>query len=195
MTRLIGGTAGGRRLRTPPGAATRPTTDRVREALFSSLESSLGGLDGLRVLDLYAGSGALGLEALSRGAALLTAVEHDRRTARLVEANARDVGLGPVEVLAQPVGRALAAPPRAAYDLVLADPPYDVPDVELAQALALLVGQGWVAPGGTLVVERSARSPEPAWPDGLEPQRRKAYGETALWYVRAALPTPREDDR
>jgi 16S rRNA (guanine966-N2)-methyltransferase len=206
VTRLIGGSAGGRRLRTPPGAATRPTTDRVREALFSSLEASLGGLDGLRVLDLYAGSGALGLEALSRGAGLLTAVEHDRRTARLVEANARDVGLGPVEVVAQPVGRALAAAPRAAYDLVLADPPYDVGEVEVAQVLALVVGHGWLAPGGTLVLERSARSPEPTWPDGLEPLRRRAYGETALWYVRAtslvepaeaveAGPDPREDDR
>lgn len=188
MTRLVGGSAGGRRLRTPSGAATRPTTDRVREALFSSLESSLGGLDGLRVLDLYAGSGALGLEALSRGAAALTAVEHDRRTARLVEANAREVGLGPVEVLARPVGRALAAPPRAAYDLVLADPPYDVAEADVADVLALLVQQGWIAPGGTLVLERSARSPEPAWPAGLEPERRKAYGETALWYVRATSP-------
>lgn len=206
MTRLVGGSAGGRRLRTPAGAATRPTTDRVREALFSSLESSLGGLGGLRVLDLYAGSGALGLEALSRGAAALTAVEHDRRTARLVEANARDVGLGPVEVVARAVDRVLATAPRAAYDLVLADPPYDVTEAEVSRVLALLVEHGWVAPDATVVLERSARSPEPAWPTGLEPERRRAYGETALWYVRATslvepvepaepAPDPREDDR
>lgn len=206
MTRLVGGSAGGRRLRTPAGAATRPTTDRVREALFSSLESSLGGLGGLRVLDLYAGSGALGLEALSRGAAALTAVEHDRRTARLVEASARDVGLGPVEVVARPVDRVLATAPRAAYDLVLADPPYDVTEAEVSRVLALLVEHGWVAPDATVVLERSARSPEPAWPPGLEPERRRAYGETALWYVRATslvepvapaepAPDPREDDR
>jgi len=206
VTRLVGGSAGGRRLRTPAGAATRPTTDRVREALFSSLESSLGGLGGLRVLDLYAGSGALGLEALSRGAAALTAVEHDRRTARLVEANARDVGLGPVEVVARPVDRVLATAPRAAYDLVLADPPYDVTEAEVSRVLALLVEHGWVAPDATVVLERSARSPEPAWPTGLEPERRRAYGETALWYVRATslvepvepaepAPDPREDDR
>lgn len=203
MTRLIGGSAGGRRLRTPPGDATRPTTDRVREALFSSLEASLGGLDGLRVLDLYAGSGALGLEALSRGAASVTAVEHDRRTARLAEANARDVGLGPVEVVAQPVARALAARPRAAYDLVLADPPYDVGEPDVGRVLALLVEHGWLADDATVVLERSARSPEPTWPAGLEPVRRRAYGETALWYVRpTSLVEPvetispsREDDR
>lgn len=185
MTRLIGGSAGGRRLRTPPGAGTRPTSDRVREALFSSLESSLGSLDGLRVLDLYAGSGALGLEALSRGAEALTSVESDRRTARLVEDNARTLGFRRVEVVALPVARFLAAQPRAAYDLVLVDPPYAVTEVELGQVLHLLTSHGWLDPGATLVVERSARSPEPAWPPGWGSERRKDYGETTLWYVRA----------
>src|SRR5689334_5896095 len=102
MTRIIGGTAGGRRLQTPSGDATRPTSDRVREALFSALESQLGSLHGLRFLDLYAGSGAVGLEAGSRGAAAVTLVESDRRTARLVEANARTVGV-PAQVIAQSV--------------------------------------------------------------------------------------------
>src|SRR5689334_7957728 len=103
MTRIIGGTAGGRRLRTPTGDATRPTSDRVREALFSTLESQLGSLTGLRVLDLYAGSGAVGLEAMSRGAGVVTAVESDRRTAGLAQDNARTLGFHRVEVLAQPV--------------------------------------------------------------------------------------------
>lgn len=195
MTRIIGGTAGGRRLRTPSGDATRPTTDRAREALFSRLESLLGPLDGLRVLDLYAGSGAVGLEALSRGAAVLTAVEHDRRTARLVADNARTLGFRAVEVVALPVARALAEPPRAPYDLVFADPPYDLDVVEVDQVLALLAGHGWLHPDGVLVLERSSRSAEPGWPDGWEVERRKDYGETALWYVRAASPppTPRQE--
>ena len=185
MTRLIGGTAGGRRLRTPPGDGTRPTSDRVREAMFSSLESSLGSLEGLRVLDLYAGSGALGLEALSRGAAVLTSVESDRRTSRLVQDNAATLGFRKVEVVALPVARFLAQTPRAAYDLVLVDPPYAVTEVELGQVLHLLTSHGWLDADATLVLERSARSPEPAWPPGWERSRRKDYGETTLWYVRA----------
>lgn len=185
MTRLVGGTAGGRRLRTPPGSGTRPTSDRVREAMFSSLESALGSLEGLRVLDLYAGSGALGLEAVSRGAQVLTSVESDRRTARLVQDNARSLGFAMVEVVALPVARFLAQQPRAAYDLVVVDPPYAVTEVELGQVLHLLTSHGWLDPDAVMVVERSARSPEPAWPPGWASERRKDYGETTLWYVRA----------
>ncbi|SDT19485.1 16S rRNA (guanine966-N2)-methyltransferase [Nocardioides scoriae] len=185
MTRIVGGSAGGRRLRTPPGSGTRPTSDRVREALFSSLESELGPLTGLRVLDLYAGSGAVGLEAVSRGAGVLTSVESDRRTARLVRDNAGTLGFRRVEVVALPVARALSQHPRAPYDLVFADPPYAVGEVELGQVLHLLVAHGWLATTAVLVVERSARSPEPDWPAGWERVRHKAYGETALWYVRA----------
>lgn len=185
MTRVIGGSAGGRRLRTPPGDGTRPTSDRVREALFSSLESSLGTLAGLRVLDLYAGSGALGLEAVSRGAEVLTSVESDRRTARLVQDNAATLGFRKVEVAALPVARFLAQQPRAPYDLVLVDPPYATTEVELGQVLHLLTAHGWLDDDATLVVERSARSPEPAWPPGWGRERRRDYGETTLWYVRA----------
>ncbi|MGO4258828.1 16S rRNA (guanine(966)-N(2))-methyltransferase RsmD [Marmoricola sp. RAF53] len=183
MTRIIGGSARGRRLRTPTGDATRPTSDRVREALFSALESQLGSLHGLRVLDLYAGSGAVGLEAGSRGAAAVTLVEQDRRTAALVEENARTVGVE-ASVLAQPVARVLATAPRAPYDVVFLDPPYPLGEDELAEALGLLVSQGWLSDGAAVVVERSARSVEPAWPGGLEGPRIKKYGETVLWYVR-----------
>jgi 16S rRNA (guanine966-N2)-methyltransferase len=185
MTRIIGGTAKGRRLRTPEGSATRPTSDRVREALFSALEAQLGSLAGLRVLDLYAGSGAVGLEAASRGAVAVTAVESDRRTAALVSTNARALDL-PVEVVAQPVARALAAAPRAPYDVVFADPPYPLPDTEVVGALELLLRHGWLAPGAAVVVERSARSVEPAWPAALGQARQKKYGETVLWYLRRA---------
>jgi 16S rRNA (guanine966-N2)-methyltransferase len=185
VTRIIGGSAGGRRLRTPTGDATRPTSDRVREALFSTLEAQLGSLTGLRFLDLYAGSGAVGLEAMSRGAGVVTAVESDRRTARMIEANAAAVRFAKVEVLAQPVTRALSLHARAPYDVVFADPPYPVDNADLEHVLALLRPHGWFSPGAVVVVERSARSVEPAWPAGLVRTRRKDYGETVLWYLRA----------
>jgi 16S rRNA (guanine966-N2)-methyltransferase len=190
VTRIIGGSAGGRRLRTPTGEATRPTSDRVREALFSALESQLGSLTGLRFLDLYAGSGAVGLEAMSRGAGVVTSVESDRRTARMVQDNAGSLGFRKVEVLAVPVERALGQHPRAPYDVVFADPPYPLDNADLEQSLSLLVSHGWVAPGSVLVVERSARSVEPAWPAGLVRDRAKEYGETVLWYVRAGSDDP-----
>jgi 16S rRNA (guanine966-N2)-methyltransferase len=183
MTRIIGGSAGGRRLRTPPGDATRPTTDRVREALFSALEAEFGTLRGLRVLDLYAGSGAIALEAASRGAVGVTAVESDRRTARLVAENATTLGFD-VEVRAQPVAGALGTSPDQPYDVVYLDPPYPMPADEVAHALELLVAHAWVQPGGAVVVERSARSVEPRWPEGLQLRRKKKYGETVLWYLR-----------
>jgi len=183
MTRIIGGSAGGRRLQTPPGVATRPTADRVREALFSALEAEFGSLHGLRLLDLYAGSGAVALEAASRGAVGVAAVESDRRTARVVAANAASLGFD-VDVRAQAVATVLAVPPPAAYDVVYLDPPYPLASEEVARVLGLLVAHGWVVPGGTVVVERSARSVEPGWPDGLVPLRRKKYGETVLWYLR-----------
>lgn len=183
MTRIIGGSAGGRRLQTPAGDATRPTADRVREALFSALEAEFGSLHGLRVLDLYAGSGAVALEALSRGALAATAVESDRRTAGLIAANAQALRFD-LDVRAQPVAAVLATGPGAAYDVVFLDPPYPMPSDEVATTLALLVDHGWVLPGGAVVVERSARSVEPTWPDGLEMRRRKKYGETVLWYLR-----------
>jgi 16S rRNA (guanine966-N2)-methyltransferase len=182
MTRIIGGTAGGRRLQTPPGDATRPTADRVREALFSALEARFGTLRGLRFLDLYAGSGAVGLEAASRGAAAVTAVESDRRTARLVAANAASLGVD-LDLRAQSVAAVLATSPAAPYDVAFLDPPYPMPSDEVARALALLVQHDWLEPGGAVVVERSARSVEPTWPPGLHPQRRKKYGETVLWYL------------
>jgi 16S rRNA (guanine966-N2)-methyltransferase len=183
MTRIIGGAAGGRRLRTPTGDATRPTADRVREALFSALEAELGSLQGLRFLDLYAGSGAVGLEAASRGAVAVTAVESDQRTARLVAANATALGFD-IDVRARSVSATLATSPGSAYDVVFLDPPYPVATEDVTGVLALLVANGWVSPDGVVVVERSARSVAPAWPEGLELRRNKKYGETVLWYLR-----------
>ncbi|NEE03633.1 RsmD family RNA methyltransferase [Phytoactinopolyspora halotolerans] len=108
MTRIVAGVAGGRRLQVPPGQSTRPTSDRVREALFSSVEAYLGGLAGARVLDLFAGSGALGLEALSRGAALITLVESDARAVRTIRANIAGVGLPGATVVHDSVERVVA---------------------------------------------------------------------------------------
>ena len=185
MTRIIGGSAGGRRLKAPAGDRTRPTSDRVREALFSSLDSDLGSLAGLRFLDLYAGSGAVGLEARSRGAGVVTLVEQDRRTASLIRDNLRTLGFNQVEVVAGAVARVLAGPPRAPYDVVFLDPPYDLGTGDVMAALTALVEHGWLAEGAVVVVERSTRSGELDWPRGLAAARSKRYGETTLWYGHA----------
>jgi len=186
VTRIIGGTAGGRRLVTPPGQTTRPTTDRVREALFSSIESWCGSLQGLRFLDLYAGSGAVGLEAWSRGAGVVSLVESDRRTARLIVDNAHALGFPKVDVVALQVVAALGTPPAAPYDVAFLDPPYSLDEPSLGQVLTLLDTHAWLVPGAMVVVERSSRSPEPEWPDGVAGTRSKRYGETMLWYGHAA---------
>ncbi|MGA8210887.1 MAG: 16S rRNA (guanine(966)-N(2))-methyltransferase RsmD [Nocardioidaceae bacterium] len=187
MTRIIGGEAGGRRLRTPAGEATRPTSDRVREALFSALDSALGSLHGLGFLDLYAGSGAVGLEARSRGAAPVTLVEQDRRTAAVIRANVAAVALDRVEVVASPVLRALDRSPHVAYDVAFLDPPYAEPVAQVGTVLAALHRHHWLAAEAVVVVERSRRGSPMVWPPGYEPQRSRAYGETLLWYGRATV--------
>ncbi len=186
MTRIIGGSAGGRRLKAPVGDRTRPTSDRVREALFSSLDAELGSINGLRFLDLYAGSGAVGLEARSRGAGVVTLVEQDRRTAALIRDNVRTLGMSRVEVLAGAVARVLASPPRAPYDVAFLDPPYALADSEVLADLETLVAQGWLGPEAVVVVERSTRTGEVVWPAGLTGARSRKYGETTLWYGHAS---------
>src|SRR6478672_1322520 len=184
MTRIISGGAGGRRLQTPPGSTTRPTSDRVREALFSRLEHR-GLLDGTNVLDLYAGSGALGLEAASRGAALVLLLESHKAAAKVIRANVAVVGHPAVRLLADTVERAVAAGPPGdvRMHLVLIDPPYDVSEEALGAVLAGLVEHGWLAEDAVVVVERSTRSPQPTWPEGLELSGEKRYGETAVWFA------------
>lgn len=188
MTRIIGGSAGGRRLHTPRGANTRPTSDRVREALFSAVESWCGSLRGLRFLDLYAGSGAVGLEAWSRGAGVVTLVESDRHTAALISENARTLGFTKVNVVATAVTSTLLRPPAAPYDVAFLDPPYPLEDASIAADLHSLASREWLVPGAMVVVERSVRSPEPGWPAGFTDTRQKKYGETVLWYGHAAQP-------
>jgi 16S rRNA (guanine966-N2)-methyltransferase len=179
MTRIIGGRAGGRRLSTPTGSLTRPTADRVREALFSSVESALGTLQGLRVLDLYAGSGAVGLEAWSRGAAEVTLVEQDRRTAGIITANVRTLGCTGVQVVTSSVARHLEGRPDGPFDFVFLDPPYSLPTEKVVADLAALE-RGWLTADALVVVERAARDRGLTWPAGFEPGRVRRYGETSL---------------
>ncbi len=182
--RIVGGAARGRPLAAPPGRDTRPTSDRAREGLFSTLES-LRGLDwdGARVLDLYAGSGAVGLEALSRGAAAAVLVESDVRAAAVIRRNAESVGLPGARVVVDRVERFLGGP-ATAYDVVFADPPYAVPDEEVTAMLAALADGGWLATDAVVVVERATRGAGPAWVRGLAAERSRRYGETTLWYGR-----------
>jgi 16S rRNA (guanine966-N2)-methyltransferase len=187
VTRIISGRAGGQRLHTPAGSGTRPTSDRVREALFSRLDH-LDVLAGAAVLDLYAGSGALGLEAASRGATSVLLVESDRAAAAVARRNAALTGIPGVSVRAATVERALAAPPPAPFDLVFLDPPYDVGEDALERVLSALVEQHWLSEEALVVVERSSRSPEPRWPAGLDPEGERRYGETRVWF--AGVPEP-----
>jgi 16S rRNA (guanine966-N2)-methyltransferase len=182
VTRIISGRAGGHRLATPSGPSTRPTSDRVREALFSRLEH-LDVLPGARVLDLYAGSGALGLEAASRGAASVLLVESDRAAAKVARANVAALGLEGVVVRQAAVAAVLAATPGEPCTLVFSDPPYDLGEDALATDLALLHDHGWLAPEAVVVVERSARSPEPRWPGAWQQEGERRYGETTLWFA------------
>ena len=192
MTRIISGLAGGRRIHTPPGSGTRPTSDRVREALFSRLEH-LDAVHHAKVLDLYAGSGALGLEAASRGATSVLLVESDWAAVAVIRKNIADLDLPGVEVgvRADTVERALLSGPaseKALSDLVLVDPPYDVTEEALGDVLTLLVTHGWLSPEALVVVERSARSPEPRWPPGFQGAGERRYGETKMWFADFAGP-------
>ncbi|WP_240136809.1 16S rRNA (guanine(966)-N(2))-methyltransferase RsmD [Streptomyces sp. MUM 178J] len=187
MTRVIAGAAGGRRLAVPPGNGTRPTSDRAREGLFSSWESLLGGFHGVRIADLYAGSGAVGLEALSRGAAHALLVEADPRAARTVRENVRALGLPGAELRTGKAEQIVTGPaPAEPYDLVFLDPPYAVTDDDLREILLTLRLQGWLAGDAVATVERSTRGGEFVWPKGFEPLRARRYGEGTLWYGRAA---------
>lgn len=182
MTRIIGGRLSGRRLRTPASDGTRPTSDRVREALFSALESRRGTLAGLRVLDLYAGSGALGLESWSRGAVEVTLVERDRRTAGVIRGNVRELGCDVAEVVTGSVPTVLARGSDVPYDVVLSDPPYPVGTDAIVRDLTLLAEHGWLADRATVLVERGSRAEPLTWPDGYEPDGERRYGETMLWW-------------
>ena len=181
MTRVVAGVARGRQLVVPEGVVTRPTTDRAREAMFSSLLSLLD-LEGARVLDLYAGTGALGLEALSRGAASAVLVDSDPRAVAALRHNVDSLALPGAVVIDTPVEQFLARSPEGTcpegFDLVVLDPPYEL-DV-VPPLLALLP---WLAPEAVVVVERRTRGPQFDWPEGLTPVRDRKYGASTLRYA------------
>lgn len=182
MTRIIAGTAGGIRLDVPD-RGTRPTSERVRESLFGALDSA-DAIAGTRVLDLYAGTGALGLEALSRGGVSADLVEKAGPAATVAQRNAdrvsRAVG-APARVHRSGV-QAFLRQARATYDLVFTDPPYELSDSDLAADLVLLGGV--LSPDALVVVERGKRAAEPDWAaSGLELVRGRVYGDTAVWWT------------
>ncbi|HCU92080.1 MAG TPA: 16S rRNA (guanine(966)-N(2))-methyltransferase RsmD [Actinobacteria bacterium] len=188
MTRIIAGAARGRRLAVPKGTVTRPTSDRAREGLFATMTAIFGPLRGVRVLDLYAGSGAVGLEALSRGAARVLFVEADAGAARVIRANLAAVALPGGQLICDKVQRFLARGPGAepAFDLVVADPPYAAPGEEVSGMLTALASRAWLAPGALVAVERATRAGPLAWPAGYVPDRSRPYGEATFWYGLAA---------
>lgn len=185
MTRIIAGYAGSLTLRVP-ASGTRPTSDRVREAIFSSLEAR-DAIHGSTVFDLYAGSGALGLEAASRGASAVQLVERSAAAAQVAKRNAASVVRAAaddpprVEVVTRSVRSFLERGEAGPADLVFIDPPYELSDAELAEDLRALAPL--LAEDAVVVVERGARSPEPLWPDGIVPERRKDYGDTTVWWA------------
>jgi len=181
MTRIVGGDLGGRRLEVPRGRCTRPTSERAREGLFSTLETMRGGLHGASVADLYAGSGAVGLEAASRGAARVLLVERDPKAVAVCRRNVAALALAGVEVRADSVDRVVAETPNAPYDVVFVDPPYAEP---VDGVLKAVVEHGWLAAGGVVVVERDSRGEAPAWPAGIDADRSRRYGDSTLWYGR-----------
>jgi 16S rRNA (guanine966-N2)-methyltransferase len=196
MTRVIAGKAGGRRLAVPPGQGTRPTSDRAREGLFGTLLSEVGPLDGKKILDLYAGSGAVGLEALSRGAASVLLVEADARAAGVIKANIKTVALPGARVVTARAERLLDRPPEDAgdrYEVVFADPPYAVTQAELTKVLVQLTA-GWLSEPALVVVERATRDGDFDWPPGYDAGKSRRYGEATFWYGWHGLPTSASEE-
>ena len=196
MSRIIAGAAGGTTLYSVPGDGTRPTTDRVKEALFSRLES-YDILQDARVLDLFAGSGALGVESASRGARSVDLVELADKAAATCRSNAdlvsKVLGHSRVNVhRAKAETYLMRVPADVRWDLVFIDPPYALTEGELDAVLTPLAGH--LAEGAVVVLERSTRSPEPVWPAGLERFSEKKYGETTLWFAEPAQGADAEAD-
>lgn len=187
--RIIAGLAKGRVLSSVAGA-TRPTSDRAREGLFSSLLSEFGDFFGLNFLDLFAGSGAIGLEALSRGATFVHAVEKDESAMRTIRVNeelvAKSGALGNFHAYAMPVHKFLEGLPPQRYDIVYIDPPYDFSDTELHKCLQLLCEGEFLKPGAVVAIERGNRSEDVEWPTILEPMRQRKYGQAVINYAKSA---------
>ena len=183
--RIIAGLAKGRSI-DAVASSTRPTSDRAREALFSTLTSEFGELDGLRVLDLYSGTGAIALEALSRGAAIVHAVEKDDAAAKAITSNFENMRSAPCpgtfHLYAMSVHRFLQDKAAHAYHFIYIDPPYEVDDVDVIETLIQLRDGGYLDPEALIAIERNSRVREISWPEGLEEIREKKYGQATIFY-------------
>ena len=185
--RIIAGSAKGRNLATPAGV-TRPTSDRTREGIFSALESEIGSCEGIEFLDLYGGTGAVGLEALSRGAAQVVVIEKDVKAAGVCKDNyelVKSVTEGSFTVLRMSVDAylELESTRHARFDVIYLDPPYDFPNATIEKVLTKIVGNEILKPGGVLVVERSTRTPAFVWPEALSAIKERRYGEGTVYFA------------
>lgn len=183
--RIIAGAAKGRPI-SAVASATRPTSDRAREALFSTLASEFGDFDGLRVLDLYAGTGAIALEALSRGAAIVHAVEKDEAASKAIADNFDSIKsaqfAGTFHLYSMGAHRFLGDKAQYQYHFIYIDPPYDVDDIDIVETLVQLRENGFLHPDALIAVERNSRTREISWPYGYEEIRVKDYGQARIFY-------------
>jgi 16S rRNA (guanine966-N2)-methyltransferase len=193
MTRIIGGDFRGRSIKVPD-AETRPTSSRVREAIFSSVEHAVSGLDDLRVLDLFSGSGAFGIESISRGAAEAVLIEKDLRAADTLHTNVANFGIKNARVVIADAFTDVAQKSgRGTFDVVFIDPPYSFEDQDVDTLIANLVQNDWLNEYAVIVVERGSRS-QVQWPDSVEELRKKVYGDTSIWYGQYLTNEDPEDD-
>lgn len=183
MTRIIAGDLRGRNIKVPD-SGTRPTSDRVREAIFSTL-TSLDAIADLNVLDLYSGSGALGIEALSRGAKSCVFVENNRNASSVIQKNLEDLNIE-AHVLEVKVESLLNKVPSSKltspFQLVFLDPPYEYSLQEISKVLNLGLSNSWFSQDAILVIETGKGIKEFIWPEGFESVREKSYGDTSVWY-------------
>ena len=187
--RIIAGVAKGRSLSSVAGA-TRPTSDRAREAIFSTLTSEFGDFLGLQILDLFAGSGAMGLEALSRGASLVHCVEKDDAAAKTISTNASLVQkaqpVGVFHLFHMSVQKFVEGTPQNQYHFIYIDPPYDFSDSEISTILEKLHANNFFKDGAVIAIERASKTKQPVWPQGYEPSRTKVYGQASIYYANYA---------
>ncbi|CAB4756423.1 MAG: 16S rRNA (guanine(966)-N(2))-methyltransferase RsmD [Actinobacteria bacterium] len=187
--RIIAGVAKGRSLSSVAGA-TRPTSDRAREAIFSTLTSEFGDFLGLQILDLFAGSGAMGLEALSRGASLVHCVEKDDAAVKTISTNAvlvqKALPVGVFHLFHMSVQKFVEGTPQHQYHFIYIDPPYDFADSELTTILEKLHVNNFLKADAVIAIERASKTSQPVWPQGYEPSRTKVYGQASIYYANYA---------
>jgi 16S rRNA (guanine966-N2)-methyltransferase len=183
--RIIAGVGKGRKLFSPP-SITRPTSDRAREGLFSSLISTFGTLDGLHFLDLFAGSGAVGVEALSRGAGLVESIESNSESAQVCEKNfellLNQPNLGKFKVHQTTTFEYINHLANKQFDIIFLDPPYDVTNIEIEKILKKILSNNLLGKFGVIAIERDTKGAVFSWPTGLQEVKVRSYGQGAIHY-------------